>query len=95
MGGIHVMIIDFVIFIVCSWYRWKESNLHPHVRSMVSCSLNDSDMIGAPTMIRTRHLLITNQLLYLMSYRGKIVGGATETRTQNPDYAERQISNLL
>ena len=71
VGGIHVMIIDFVIFIVCSWYRWKESNLHPHVRSMVSCSLNDSDMIGAPTMIRTRHLLITNQLLYLMSYRGK------------------------
>ena len=25
---------------------------------------------GAPTMIRTRHLLITNQLLYQMSYRG-------------------------
>ncbi len=27
------------------WYRWKESNLHPHVRSMVSYSLNDSDSI--------------------------------------------------
>ena len=27
--------------------------------------------------------------------QGQIVGGATETRTQNPDYAERQISNLL
>ena len=24
-----------------NWYPWKELNLHPHVRSMVSCPLND------------------------------------------------------
>ena len=36
--------------------------------------LNESrKKLGAPTMIRTRHLLITNQLLYQMSYKGNVI----------------------
>ena len=50
------------------WYRWKESNLHPHVRSMVSCSLNDSDITGAGEEIRTLDIYLGKVMLYQLSY---------------------------
>ena len=50
---------------------------------------------GSPAWDRTTDTLINSQVQLPLCYWGIKLGGATETRTQNPDYAERQISNLL
>ena len=47
-----------------------ESNHNFQVRSPVYYPLYYSDVIGAPTMNRTRDNLITNQVLYQLSYKG-------------------------
>ena len=57
------------------WSEYKDSNLGPpgpKPGALPDCATLRKT--GAPTMTRTRHLLITNQLLYQMSYKGKIGG---------------------
>ena len=57
-------VLNLYTMATIDWYRWKESNLHPHVRSMVSYSLNDSDIIGPSSRVRTYDLLLPKQAHY-------------------------------
>jgi hypothetical protein len=52
-------------------------------------------MFGSPAWDRTTDTLINSQVQLPLCYWGIKFGGATETRTQNPAFTERRISNPL
>ena len=57
------------------WSEYKDLNLGPPAPKAGALTRlrYTPKKTGAPTTIRTQDLLITNQLLYQLSYRGKMV----------------------
>ncbi|MEN9596803.1 MAG: hypothetical protein RL236_1237, partial [Pseudomonadota bacterium] len=65
-----------------------------HKKALLTLNVEGLDFTGANNASRTHDLLITNQLLYQLSYIGKY-GGCERSRTALDGFAGHCITDLL
>ncbi len=73
--------------------KWSQIG-HTHKKALLTLNVAGLDIYGANDASRTHDLLITNQLLYQLSYIGTF-GGCERSRTALDGFAGHCITDLL